>query len=175
MTMRRQRGSRFLAPVCWLALALWLARPFASAQDVAICGTVLDQSGAAVMGAAVQLNTSLLRLNTTTDNVGGFCFRNLQPGPFELSVTAPGFLAQHQAVVAGVTNTHGITISLRVDAKTEQVTVVEGTAAVGSLNVAQTQIGTGLLENLPSESVNAALSSILTLATPGVAADSNGV
>ena len=175
MTMRRQRGSRFLAPVCWLALALWLARPFASAQDVAICGTVLDQSGAAVMGAAVQLNTSLLRLNTTTDNVGGFCFRNLQPGPFELSVTAPGFLAQHQAVVAGVTNTHGITISLRVDAKTEQVTVVEGTADVGSLNVAQTQIGTGLLENLPSESVNAALSSILTLATPGVAADSNGV
>src|SRR6202008_4800517 len=41
--------------------------------------------------------------------------------------------------------------------------------------VAQTQVGAGLLHNLPSESVNAALSSILTLATPGVAADSNGV
>jgi hypothetical protein len=68
-----------------------------------------------------------------------------------------------------------LTISLSLETVAEQVTVAEGSADVGSLNVAQTQVGSGLLHNLPSESVNAALSSILTLATPGVAADSNGV
>src|SRR6266567_4425085 len=66
-------------------------------------------------------------------------------------------------------------ISLRLEAVAEQVTVAEGSADVSSLNVAQTQVSSGLLRNLPSESVNAALSSILTLTTPGVASDSNGV
>lgn len=53
--------------------------------------------------------------------------------------------------------------------------MAEGSADTSSIKVAQTQLNQGLIQNLPSESVNAALSSILTLATPGVAADSNGV
>jgi hypothetical protein len=56
-----------------------------------------------------------------------------------------------------------------------QLTMAEGSADTSSIKVAQTQLNQGLIQNLPSESVNAALSSILTLATPGVAADSNGV
>ena len=66
-------------------------------------------------------------------------------------------------------------VSLSLEAITQQVTVAEGSADAGSLNVAQTLVSSGLLHNLPSESVNSALSSILTLATPDVAADSNGV
>jgi len=68
-----------------------------------------------------------------------------------------------------------VTVPLSVATVEAQVTVVAGSADVSSLSIAQTQIGRGLIQNLPSESVNAALSSILTLATPGVAADSNGV
>ena len=68
-----------------------------------------------------------------------------------------------------------LTIALSLETVTQQVTVAEGTADTNSINVAQTQVNQGLIQNLPSESVNAQLSSILTLATPGVAADSNGV
>src|SRR6202007_755520 len=66
-------------------------------------------------------------------------------------------------------------VALTLETVAERVTVAEGPADLSSINVAQTQLNQGLIQNLPSESVNAQLSSILTLATPGVAADSNGV
>src|SRR5207253_4595318 len=66
-------------------------------------------------------------------------------------------------------------ITLSILAAREEVTVVEEASDPASLNVAQTRFSAGLIEKLPSESVNAAMSSVLTLTTPGVAADSNGV
>jgi hypothetical protein len=57
----------------------------------------------------------------------------------------------------------------------EQVTV-QGTANL--LDVAptpRTEVDRSLIETLPSESVSGGLSSLVTLTTPGVAADSNGV
>jgi hypothetical protein len=159
-----------------LATAPFLLLPsIAVGQDETICGTIEDQSGAAVTGAVVQLSVSDARLNVATGDAGGFCFRHLQPGTYELAVQAPGFRPRQQTVVLHAGENSRTTISLSVEMASQQVTVVEGAADVGTLNVAQTQIGTGLIDNLPSESVNAALSSILTLATPGVAADSNGV
>ena len=104
-----------------------------------------------------------------------FCFDRVKPREYELTVQANGFRTDRRKITVDSTERANLTISLDVESENQQVTVVEGSADVGSLNVAQTQIGTGLIENLPSESVNAALSSILTLATPGVAADSNGV
>jgi len=144
-------------------------------QNPAICGTVQDPSGAVVSGAIVQLSGSTTVMDAKTDAAGGFCFNNLQPGDYEATVRVHGFRDTRQAIALHSGERFRTTISLSVAASDQQVTVVEGVADVGSLNVAQTEIGTGLIRNLPSESVNAALSSILTLATPGVAADSNGV
>ena len=90
-------------------------------------------------------------------------------------VQAHSFHSEHRKLVVYLGESVHLTISLSVESVSQQVTVAEGSADVGSLNVAQTQVGSGLIHNLPSESVNAALSSILTLTTPGVAADSNGV
>jgi hypothetical protein len=147
----------------------------AFAQAARICGTVQDQSGAVVVGAALELSVSDTRLDTKTGAGGKFCFDHIEPGEYGLSVQAPGFRTDRQRMRVQPAEPVYLTISLSVETASQQVTVVEGPADVGSLNVAQTQIGTGLIDNLPSESVNAALSSILTLATPGVAADSNGV
>lgn len=147
----------------------------AVAQTAKICGTVQDQSRAVIAGAVVQLGDAKNRPNVRTDDSGGFCMDHLQPGSHELTVVALGFSPHHETVIVRAGEDSRTTISLGIEAASQQVTVVEGVADVSSLNVAETQIGTGLIANLPSESVNAALSSILTLATPGVAADSNGV
>jgi hypothetical protein len=140
-----------------------------------ICGTVRDQTDASLAGAGLELNGSNARLSGKTDAGGQFCFNDLEPGEYELTVQAHGFRIGRRSVIAHAGESVHLRIFLNLETVAEQVTVAEGPADIGSLNVVQTQIGAGLIENLPSESVNAALSSILTLATPGVAADSNGV
>src|SRR6266436_5378788 len=157
--------------ICAL-LFFWLPPQILSSAD--ICGTVQDQTGASV-AATLELSTANTRLHAKTDAGGQFCFHRLEPGSYELTVQARGFQTNRQAVVVGAGDSVRLTISLSLETLSQQVTVAEGAADAGTLNVAQTQVGAGLLRNLPSESVNAALSSILTLATPGVAADSNGV
>jgi hypothetical protein len=148
--------------------------PVAFTQVGRMCVTVQDQSGAVLIGAELELKTSGIKMTASTGKRGEFCFDHIEPGGYEFSAEAPGFKRDLRKV-----NVHSgsavLAISLAVENTSQQVTVIEGAADVASLNVAQTQIGTGLINNLPSESVNAALSSILTLATPGVAADSNGV
>jgi hypothetical protein len=149
--------------------------PPAVAQAGAVCGTVQDQSGAVIVGADLNLRTSGTRLAAKSGARGRFCFEPVQSGDYELSVQVRGFKRDVRRMVLNPGQNAVLNIFLTVESASQQVTVVEGAADVSSLNVAQTQIGTGLIENLPSESVNAALSSILTLATPDVAADSNGV
>jgi hypothetical protein len=145
------------------------------AQEGRICGVVQDQTKALVVGAALKLSNSHSRSDAKTDAGGKFCFDRLEPGEYRLAVQADGFRTEQQNIYVHPAESAYLIVSLGIESANQQVTVVEGTADVSSLNVAQTKIGTGLIENLPSESVNAQLSSVLTLATPGVAADSNGV
>jgi hypothetical protein len=158
-----------------ISLMLFSARPSQPGTAESACGIVQDQTGAFVSGAALELKTANARFDATTDAGGQFCFRPLEPGEYELTVHARAFQTNQQKVIVHAGESVHLAISLRLEAVAEQVTVAEGSADVSSLNVAQTQVSSGLLRNLPSESVNAALSSILTLTTPGVASDSNGV
>jgi hypothetical protein len=157
-----------------ISLTLFSALPWQAGTPESVCGFVQDQTAAFVV-ATLELSAANTRLDATTDAGGQFCFRPLAPGEYELTVHARGFRTNQRKVIVHAGESKRLTISLSVEAVAEQVTVAEGSADVGSLNVAQTQVGSGLLRNLPSESVNAALSSVLTLTTPGVAADSNGV
>jgi len=156
-------------------LSLFFLSTITLAQTSQLCATVQDQSGALIAGASLQLSRASIRLNLRTGPLGRACFAGMAVGQYELTTQARGFQGARQEVVVTPGQTLQLTISLTVETTAQQVTVVEGAADVSSINVAQTQIGPGLIANLPSESVNAALSSILTLATPGVAADSNGV
>jgi hypothetical protein len=106
---------------------------------------------------------------------GQFCFNRVEPGDYQLTTQARDFRLDRRRVAVQAEKSERLTIALSLETVTQQVTVAEGTADTNSINVAQTQVNQGLIQNLPSESVNARVSSILTLATPGVAADSNGV
>jgi hypothetical protein len=140
-----------------------------------ICGSVRDQSGAVILAAKAELSAAGTHLNTETHSAGRFCFEDVEPGEYQLVVQTHGFETFRQNVLVHPGESVSLIVALTLETVAERVTVAEGPADLSSLNVAQTQVGSGLIQNLPSESVNAALSSILTLATPGVAADSNGV
>lgn len=60
-----------------------------------IMGTVVDKTGAAVVGARVELTGgNRPAQETVTDATGQFFFANVAPGPFQLAGTAQGFAAQ---------------------------------------------------------------------------------
>ena len=158
-----------------ISLMLFFGLPSQAGTPEGVCGIVQDQTGAFVTGAALELKIANTRLDAMTDASGQFCFHPLESGEYDLTVHARAFRTDRQKVAVHEGEYVRLAISLSLDTVAEQVTVAEGPADVGSLSVPQTQVGSGLLRNLPSESVNAALSSILTLTTPGVAADSNGV
>lgn len=65
-----------------------------------VTGTVVDQAGALAVGAQITLThagTSAPQQAVSDDN-GQYSFGNVSPGPFQLTVTAPGF---HSKVVKG--------------------------------------------------------------------------
>ena len=61
-----------------------------------ISGTVVDQSGAVVVGARVRLTGEDQSLNqeVLSGNDGQFSFANIAPGPFQLTITSEGFETQ---------------------------------------------------------------------------------
>lgn len=140
-----------------------------------VCAVVQDQTGAAVEGAEVELSNERIRLSAKTNSKGETCFDEMEAELYELKIRASGFRLEERKILVHPGEIERLVIELKLAATAQEVTVAEGSADINSLNVAQTEISAGLLKNLPSESVNAAISSILTLATPGVAADSNGV
>jgi hypothetical protein len=158
-----------------ISVALFLVAPLHAQTSQSICEIVQDQSRAAILGARAELSYGVTRLTATSDSNGRFCFEQLETGAYELAIQAQDFQVFRKTVVVHPGESVSSIVVLRLESVAERVTVAEGSANLSSLNVAQTQVGAGLIHNLPSESTNAALSSILTLTTPGVAADSNGV
>jgi hypothetical protein len=61
-----------------------------------ISGAVLDQSGAVSVGAKIRLSRKgqVLRPDVVSGNNGQFSFSHVPPGPFQLTISAPGFANQ---------------------------------------------------------------------------------
>jgi carboxypeptidase family protein len=74
------------------------AQEHAPAQQLAgtISGTVVDQMGAVVPGARVQLSREdpPLSQEAMSDSDGQFFFADVAPGSFQLTITSPGFTTQ---------------------------------------------------------------------------------
>ncbi|PYT81326.1 MAG: carboxypeptidase regulatory-like domain-containing protein [Acidobacteria bacterium] len=73
--------------------ALAPEQPLPTPRTGTISGTVVDRTGAIIPGAHVQLarENSSLNQEATSDADGQFFFSGIAPGPFQLTVTAPGF------------------------------------------------------------------------------------
>jgi Carboxypeptidase regulatory-like domain len=163
------------AKLAVISVLLFSGHPSAAAGQETVCGSVKDQTGAAIADARVELRGGGSRWNADSDSAGEFCFQQIASGSYELVVKREGFKTEQKEVTVFPGESLRVAIMLAISTARLEVTVVEGASDPASLNVAETKFNTGLIEKLPSESVNAAMSSVLTLATPGVAADSNGV
>ncbi|MCU1298043.1 MAG: Oar protein, partial [Acidobacteriaceae bacterium] len=143
-----------------------------------IGGTVTDPSGAVVPNAHVEIHNPVSGFNrsATTDSSGRFSFPNVPYNPYHLSVTAEGFspTAQDVEVRSGVPV--DVTATLKVAAEGNTITVEgEGGDLVENDPTFHTDVDRDLFQKMPLESASSSLSSLVTLATPGIAADSNGL
>ena len=141
-------------------------------------GTVTDSTGAIIQSAAVIITNPVSGLSrqTTTDSAGHYQFTNLPLNPYHLSISAPSFTAISQD--ADVRSTVPITLNATLKPGNTSTTV-EVTTTGGDLiendPVGHTDIDRDLFQKLPLESQSSTLSSLVTLASPGIAADSNGL
>jgi len=68
-----------------------------------ISGTIVDQTGAAVLGASVKLSRQgqFPDQESISDEDGQFSFANVTPGAFQITVVSPGFTTQSSSAIVG--------------------------------------------------------------------------
>ncbi len=150
----------------------------AQSNSGSIAGIVLDSSGAVVPNATVEIHNpvSHYERSTITDNAGRFAFTNVPFNPYHLIVVGTGFASYAQDVEVRSAVVSDVKINLQVAGSSETVTVeAAGGDLIENDSTAHTDVDRGLFDKIPLESSSSSLSSLVTLASPGVAADSNGL
>jgi hypothetical protein len=140
-------------------------------------GMVKDPTGAVVRGATVYIHNpvSHFERSTITDSAGAFRFANVPFNPYHLSVSAQGFDAYSQDVEVRSVVPVSLGIGLKVKGATTSVTVEAAGELLENEPTFHTDVDRRLFDKLPLESQSSSLSSLVTLASPGIAADSNGL
>ncbi len=140
-------------------------------------GVVKDPTGGVIAGAMVEISypVSGFHRETTTGNDGDFRFTNVPFNPYHLAVTAPGFASYSQDVDVRSTVPTSVQISLKLGTAATSITVeANGADLVETESTFHTDIDKEMIDRLPLESASSSLTSLVTLVSPGVAADSNG-
>jgi hypothetical protein len=143
-----------------------------------IYGTVADATGAVIPNATVSIENPVsgYKRVTKSDGSGHYQLTNLPLNPYHLTVSAPSFASAVQDV--DVRSTLPITLAISLRPGTTSTTVQVTTDAADLIEndpVGHTDVDRDLFQKLPLESSSSALSSLVTLASPGIAADSNGL
>ncbi len=166
------------------ALFISILFSFAAAQAQSagnsgtIYGTVADPTGAVIASATVTIANPVSGYSrqTKTDSTGHYQFPNLPLNPYHLTISAPSFatVTEDADVRSTVPTTLNATLKPGLGSTTVEVTTNGGDLIEGD-PVGHTDIDRGLFDKLPLESQSSSLSSLVTLASPGIAADSNGL
>src|ERR1700719_3097448 len=158
------------------ALGLTPARAQGLGGAGTVQGTVKDPTGGVMVAVAVDISNPVtgFKRSATTDAAGKFVFGNLAPNPYRLEVMAQGFnpLTRDVDVRSGVPIE--LDLSLQLAGTTESVQVVGKTQDLTERDpTAHTDVDRGVIDRFPIEAA-AGLNQVITLASPGVVADSNG-
>jgi hypothetical protein len=152
-----------------------LAQTIGSAGTIQ--GRITDPSGAVIPGATVDITNPVTGYQRTavTDNAGSYLFRNIPQNTYHLSANAKGFTLVQKDVDVRTSVPISVDFTLPVATSTQQVEV---TAEAGDLlendPAAHTDLDNAVIARIPMEQSPSNMSSVITMATPGVAADSNG-
>jgi hypothetical protein len=179
--MKMTQGSirHTLRLICLLTLVLILSSA-ALAQGLSagtVGGVVVDPNNAVVPNANVTITNPVTGYtrSATTDREGTFRFDNVPPNSYQLSISASGFSPATQSVNVRSSVPMSLRLALAVGQASETVTVTGGTADVlENVPSAHVDVDKSLIDRLPVRDPGSGLSTAVTLAAPGVAADSNG-
>jgi outer membrane receptor protein involved in Fe transport len=139
--------------------------------------TVTDPSGASIVNATVKLENRASRFSRegTADQNGVVRFANVPPNPYHIEVSAPGFQTQPQDISVRTSVPLALKVVLPLAESKESVDVhADATDLVESVPTAHVDLDHELFSKLNRQTPAAGLSDAITLAAPGVVADSNG-
>src|SRR5258708_28502707 len=166
----------FLVLVSVLSIASVCARA-QSLSAGTVTGVVVDPKGAVVPNASVTIANSVPVYTRTvnTDKDGAFRFDNIPLNNYQLSVSATGFAADRESLAVRTAVPISLKIKLVISSASETVTVTSNASDVlENVSTPHTDVDQSLITRLPVRSPGSGLSDVITLAAPGVVADSNG-
>ena len=173
----KQSSFSLFLTVFFLALGLQ-ARAQSGGSSTSVTGTVVDPTGAVVANAVVEIRNpvSAFERTATTDGSGKFSIPNVPFNPYHLTVTGPDFAPfatdVHVRSIVPVT----VSVTLEIKGSSETVTVESaGADLLENTSTFHTDVDRGLFDKMPLESRSSSVSSLVTLSSPGIAADSNGL
>jgi Carboxypeptidase regulatory-like domain len=150
----------------------------AQSASGSIQGVIKDPSGAVVPGAKVEISNPVsgFERRTTTSGTGEFSFSNVPFNPYHLVAKGERFATYAKDVEVRSIVPVNLNIVLAVTGGSTTVTVEGGGADLIETDPTfHTDVDRGLFDKIPLESTSSSVSSLVTLASPGVAADSNGL
>jgi hypothetical protein len=142
-----------------------------------ISGTVTDPNNAVLPNASVTIENAVTAFKQTvnTGADGAFRFNNVPFNNYVLTASADGFSPAKQTLNVRISVPININIPVNIGSAAETVTVTgAGSDMLENVPSTHTDVDKNLLERLPVRSPGNGLSDVVTLAAPGVVADSNG-
>lgn len=142
-----------------------------------VSGVVLDPNGAVVPNATVTISNPITgyKRSANTDTDGSFRFADVPPNNYQVTASATGFSANTETLTVRTSVPISLKISLDVSNATATVNIMGNAAQViENVSTTHTDVDQTLISRLPVRSPGSGLSDVVTLAAPGVVADSNG-
>ena len=162
-----------LLMTCGIAAA---GGPQAGGNATSLVGTVVDETGAVILGATVKIHNPVSGFDRSaiTDASGQFSFINVPFNPYHLTVTVKGFSTFVQDVELRSVLPTTLSITMRALAAATTVTVHEEAGdLVETDSTSHSDVERNQLDRLPENPASAGVSAAVTSLTPGVSADSN--
>ncbi len=173
-----RQGARFVlaGSFCILAHANPALLAQATVNSGSVSGTVTDAAGALLPGATVTLSNPVsgFTRTATTGPDGRYTFSNIPFNHYHLVMAATGFAPADHDVDLRTAIPVAADQQLAVSAGAQTVEVHADDLVEAQPEV-HTDLDADMIARIPTGSSSSGLSSLITLSTPGVAADSNGL
>lgn len=183
ITRQAKRLSRIISyallPIVGTCMLVVPSQSYGQDTNASLGGTVTDQTSAVVPGAKLSLVNAATGFtsNYVSDSTGQYTFRNLTPGTYNLSVSAPGFQSTvHNGLVLSINQAARADIHLTLGVESQVVTVQGDTSLINYDNpTIEGGISPKVLNDMPLTVAGAPRSSIsLAILMPGVSTGGTG-